>query len=262
MKGNRVFINTIGIISVTRVIYQGEGIQRAARYLLTCVIKNIYIPVYAFFFNMHSRIMKKTLIHVIGDSHAKVFQGNWPFIAHHIGAATAYNLVKRHSATNSNAKLLRILQRIKRTDLVILVFGEIDCRIHIYYQFRKNGEKRSINQIIDNTISYYGKTINEIRERGLRPCICSVSPATAIGNEYNVPFYATTVMRSRITRKFNIKLQVFCEKNNYPYIDIYSKVSDENGLMLQEYAADEIHLNSRVIPLVKQEINEKLGLAI
>jgi len=82
-----------------------------------------------------------------------------------------------------------------------------------------------------------------------------------VGNEYNFPFYATPEMRCEITRMFNEKLEAFCEKNDYVYIDVYSKVCDENGLMLKEYAVDKIHLNSKALDFVRMEIHEKLGIS-
>jgi len=240
--------------------------ERGIHYAFLCIIiqnarslKRIFNTYLLIFY---SRTKKTTCIHVIGDSHAAVFKGNKPFISHHLGAATAYNLSKRDSTTNSQKQLFRIVNKIKKKDIVMLIFGEIDCRIHTYYQHKKNNEKHSIEEIIDNTVTKYGEVINQVGNKGIKTCVCSISPATTVGNQYNVPFYATPELRSQITRRFNQKLQEFCNNNHYPFIDVYSKVSDENGLMLKEYAGDEIHLNSKVIPLVRNELNKKLGLLI
>ncbi len=46
------------------------------------------------------------------------------------------------------------------------------------------------------------------------------------------------------------------------FIDIYDKVTDKDGLMLKEYAGDEIHLNKRAVALVRAEIREKLRIDI
>jgi len=43
---------------------------------------------------------------------------------------------------------------------------------------------------------------------------------------------------------------------------VHSRFSDESGFMLREYAADEIHLNGRVVDFVKGELNERLGINI
>ncbi|MEE8471395.1 MAG: SGNH/GDSL hydrolase family protein [Dehalococcoidia bacterium] len=132
--------------------------------------------------------------------------------------------------------------------------------MHAYYQFRKNDEKQKISEILDLTLSNYGEVIDEIRRLGINPCVYSVPPTATVGNEYNFPFYATPELRCEITRIFNEKLRELCRQNDYTYIDVYSKASDENGMMLQEYAGDEIHLNSRAVDLVKMELSEKLGI--
>lgn len=191
-----------------------------------------------------------------------MFKGYKPFIIHHLGAATAFNLIKKDSNTESNKQLFQIIRRISKKDIVLLTFGEIDCRIHTYYQFKKNNEKYSLDEIIDKTVSNYGAISHQIREKGIKLCICSVSPTTTVGNEYNVPFYASPEIRSHITRKFNEKLQEFCTIHQYPYINIYPKVSDENGIMLKEYAGDQIHLNNKVIPIVRKELNEIIGITV
>ena len=58
-------------------------------------------------------------------------------------------------------------------------------------------------------------------------------------------------MRSYIYGEFNDRLKKFCENNKYPYINIYPKVSDKNGFLLKEYAADEIHLNGIIADFVR-----------
>ena len=57
-------------------------------------------------------------------------------------------------------------------------------------------------------------------------------------------------------REFNKRLKNFCEKNNYPFIDIYPKVSDDNGFMLKEFSADEVHLNDKIVSFARQLINK------
>lgn len=261
MKLSNIFGRASKVLAVARVISEGKGLHHAVWYVLCDSIKSLGGLIYSYYLLLYSRTRNKLLIHVIGDSHVKVFRRNLPFVAHHIGAATAYNLKKKNSAINSNEKLFNIISRIGKKDTVILAFGEIDCRIHAYYQFRKNDEKYTISEILDMTVSNYGEVIEQVRALGVNPCVYSVPPATMVGNEYNFPYYATPEMRGEITRMFNEKLKEFCKRNDYVYIDVYSKVCDEKGLMLKEYAADKIHLNSKALDFVKMEINEKLGIS-
>ena len=85
-----------------------------------------------------SKLYSKPLIHIIGDSHIFSFKEIDLFITHHLGPVTAYNLYSQSSSTKSNAKLCKILTKINRNrDIVVMGFGEIDSRIHIYNQLHE-----------------------------------------------------------------------------------------------------------------------------
>jgi len=209
---------------------------------------------------LYARVLRKPLIHVVGDSHVVPFRGSMLFLAHHLGAATAYNLNRKNSTTKSNEQLFKVIDKLGKKDIVMLSFGEIDCRIHIYYQHKKSNGEYSIGELIDGTIANYGQVMVQIRGRGVNFCVYCVSPATAVGNEYKYPFYGTLEIRSQINRMFNERLRAFCEKNGYKFIDIYGRVADKDGLMLKEYASDDIHLNKKAVGLVRVELRTKLGI--
>jgi hypothetical protein len=211
---------------------------------------------------LYARLLDKPLIHVIGDSHVVPFRGNMPFLAHHLGAATAYNINRKNSTTGSNEKLFKVMDKLGKKDIVMLSFGEIDCRIHIYYQHKKSNARHSISELIDRTISNYGEVMAQLKQRGVNFCVYCVSPATMVGNEYKYPFYGAPEVRSQINRMFNEKLRTFCEKSGYVFIDIYDRVADKDGLMLKEYAGDEIHLNKKAVRLVKGELRNKMGIYV
>jgi hypothetical protein len=211
---------------------------------------------------LYTRSLGKPLVHVIGDSHVVPFRGSMPFLAHHLGAATAYNLTKKNSTTRSNEQLFKVINKLGEKDIVMLSFGEIDCRIHIYYQHKKSNGKYSIEELIDRTISNYGEVMAQLKQRGVNFCIYCVSPATNVGNEYKYPYYGTAEVRSQINSMFNEKLRAFCHSKGYKFIDIYDRVADRDGLMLKEYAGDDIHLNRKAVRLVRSELRGKVGLDI
>ena len=211
---------------------------------------------------LYARVLRKPLIHVVGDSHVVPFRGSMLFLAHHLGAATAYNLNRKNSTTKSNEQLFKVINKLGKRDLLMLSFGEIDCRIHIYYQYKKSNGKYSIEELIDRTISNYGEVMAQLKERVVNFCVYCVSPATEVGNEYKYPFYGMPEERSQINRMFNEKLRAFCEKDGYVFIDIYDAVTDKDGLMLKEYSSDEIHLNKKAVGLVRTEIRTKLGIDV
>ncbi len=192
------------------------------------------------------------LRHVIGDSHSLVFKRQPGFIVHHVGPATAHNLIKDTSATQSGRQLREILGGIRKRDVVIFCFGEIDCRIHIYYQFRKNEGRIPISELIRQTIWNYGSVLSQVVAQGFSVCVYGIPPPGHEENRYGYPFYATLDMRSTIYKEFNECLKKLCADKGIKYIDIFSLVSDEHGGIAAEYADGQVHLNSRVVGLVRE----------
>jgi hypothetical protein len=187
-----------------------------------------------------SRLFNKPLIHVIGDSHTRIFKGGKFVILHPIGPATAFNLGSKKSTNMSNYKLQGIINSLNSNDKIIMVLGEIDCRIHIYYQYKKAGDI-SINELIDNTISNYEMALNQIH--GFELYVCSTPPEGSEDNIYKYAYYADRQLRRDILLLFNDKLKEMCNRNGYKYIDIFYPFCDNKGYLLEKYAEDSIHLN-------------------
>jgi len=200
-------------------------------------------------------IYRSCIIHTIGDSHIKPFIYRFPFLVHHISQATAYNLSKEGSFTRSSEYLKLFLSRVnKRRDVVFLVFGEIDARVHIYLQYGKSGKTASIDTFIDNTVARYGLAIKNIRDDGFAVCVHGIPPAARKEFITALPFSGKPRERSEISRKFNDKLREFCLSIDVPYIDIQSIASDESGFIKKYYLADEVHCNSRIVPFTLDTI--------
>lgn len=249
-------------LAVARAISRESGIRRGVRYFVSVRTRGFLRFLFDCLSALYSRLSGRPLIHVIGDSHGKVYRWKLLFIVHHLGAATAHNLAKESSTTGSNRKLFNIIDRIDRRDIVLLVFGEIDCRIHIYNQYKKNGENRAMTEFIDDTVSCYGAVLEKLRDRGVNFAVQGVPPATRVRNEYRYPFYATPEIHCQISAMFNERLKAACEKNGYPFIDVCSRSADEDGFMSKEYAADEIHLNGRIVNFVRADLRRQLGVKI
>ncbi len=262
MLRNNVFRIVADSLSVARVISKERGGHRGVWYFVSVRTRGFGRFLLDCYSIVYSRALGKPLIHVLGDSHAKVFRGTRPFIVHHLGAATAHNLAKESSTTNSNRKLFDVIGRVNQKDIVILAFGEIDCRIHIYYQYKENDERKTIGELIDITHSNYGRILAKLQNLGINFVVYGVPPATKVRNEYRYPFYAPPEIHSQISGMFNERLKRLCEKNGYQYIDVHSTFSDKDGFMLKEYAADEIHQNGKVVDFVKRELSEQLGISI
>jgi hypothetical protein len=249
-------------LAVARVISRHEGIHRGIWYFVRVRNRGFFRFLFDCLSTVYARLSRKPLIIVIGDSHGKVFRWKPLFIVHHLGAATAHNLASESSTTNSNRKLFSIIDRLNRRDKVILVFGEIDCRIHIYNQYKKNEERKALGELIDDTVANYTDVLGKLRDRGVDFFVLGVPPATRVRNQYRYPFYATPEIHCQISALFNEKLREACERNGYRFVDVYSRTADEEGFMLKEYAADDIHLNGRIVGFVKADLRRQFGINI
>ncbi len=202
---------------------------------------------------LKSYVLKQPVVHVVGDSHTAVFEGEKSFIVQRIGPATAYNLKSKVSSTNSNRRLFRVLNHMDITrDTVILVFGEIDCRIHIYNQYMRREKQTPIDELIEKTVSSYGVVLERIDEMGIRFYVYGVPPPSRDDTDtYGHQHYASPELRACINKRFNESLKEHCELHGYRFIDIHSVISDDEGFMVKEFSSDPIHLNKKVLgPIV------------
>lgn len=203
-------------------------------------------------------------IFVIGNSHVHMFDFSDMFVtvAGSIpnAGATAHNLNKKNSTSQSNRMLFDLANKIdKKNDSIILVYGEVDCRVHIYYQFKKNNEKYTITELINNTINNYGSVMQELKNMGIKFYVCGIPPVDWEVNHNIISLYkwqTTPEIHYNIYKEFNDKLGSFCQKMGYKYLDIYSKTIDNNGFRKKEYDEDSIHLNKNALPFIVDMLKE------
>ncbi len=199
----------------------------------------------------------RLLVRIVGDSHTKTFYGAPGFYVHHIGAATAFKLCTPGSSTRSREQLMAVAEQTDpEREALMLSFGEADCRIHIYNQFKRRGEKISIAELIENTVERYGQVMKELHQMGLRVIVYGMPPTTLQGNRYKAEYYATRDTHVRIYREFNARLRDYCTENDFLFIDVQEATSDADGFIAPEYAQGDAHLNSKVVPIVRRQLEE------
>jgi lysophospholipase L1-like esterase len=219
------------------------------------VLKYPWLLLFNAYVLARARLYNNCIIHVIGDSHVKPFVFKSPFLVHHISQATAYNLIKDNSTTNSQIYLKKFLSKIDRErDIVLLVFGEIDARVHIYLKHGESGKTISVDSLIGDTVLRYGQVIKRIKDDGVSICIHGIPPASS--NEFitALPFTGKPRERSEISKKFNDKLRKYCTSIGVPYIDVQSIAADGDGFIKKSYRADDVHCNTRIVPFCRQAI--------
>ncbi len=230
---------------------------RFGRYVL---VQRLYPAIYPLFTRVWARFRHEHVILVVGDSHSQAYTLQYPFIVYHVGAATAYNLSTPRSSTQSAQKLMHVVREMDtRHEQILLTFGEIDCRIHIYNTYRKLGGRRSILSLIKVTVERYGRVMKQLRDDGVPFFVLSVTPAGHQGNIYHYPSYASFSQRARIARQFNRELKRYCQRYNFAYIDLYQSVVDTRGGVQKKYRKDQVHLNAAVAPLTRELILRSVG---
>lgn len=226
-------------------------VSRTKSYLKYLYSDKIVPKLYPYIAKTRALIFNEKIVHVIGDSHTQAFNLKYPFIVHHLGATTAYNLDKRGSTTNSREQLEKIAESIDpKYESILLVFGEIDCRIHIYNQYRRLIKKVPIITMIRETIHRYGLAMNRLKKRKINFYVLSITPASTQGNVFNYQYYATFKQRADIHKLFNEELSKYCLSHNYQYIDLYGEVVNKSGGIKHKYLLDEVHLNSKTVEIV------------
>ena len=192
------------------------------------------------------------MIHVIGESHAESFNGHTTyFVTHVIPSVTAYNLVEEHSTSDSRRKVKEVVNRIHPNETLLFVFGEIDCRVHIFNKYMQNECTIPLSQYISDTVKRYMQFLKELDRKII---VANIPPAGYELNVMNFPFFGSPKDRALISKTYNLMLKQKCDTEDIPFIDIFDKVVLPNGLANPEYLRDQVHFNHKAIELMQDEL--------
>jgi hypothetical protein len=168
------------------------------------------------------------------------------FQAYHCGACMAYGLMTPDSETRSFQTLQTYIGMWRpATDKLIFLFGEIDCRILVYYKSRKSN--MPINDVIDMVAYRYLAAVLYWKGMGFNVAVHGVIPACRQGNDYGVEFYGPQDDRCLINAKFDDAMNMACIQTGIPYFSVFNhpelRDRDDEG-MLQEYLLpDLVHVD-------------------
>ncbi len=206
-----------------------------------------------------SRLVGAPVVHAIGDSHTVMLTGVWPFIVHNIAPLTAYNLASPTSSTQSRTRLLEALRSADpRRDIILLTAGGTDCRLHINDQHLRSSGRRSLEELAHETVVRYGTAIDLVRERGFRVAAQSVVGA-AHTEEYGWFDHSGDIgVRGHIAQLFNKELEAWCHEHGVDYVDLFSHVADEQGILRRPMASDGLHLGRQALPWYGPWLRERV----
>lgn len=189
---------------------------------------------------------------VIGDSHSSLFDNNhnerkrgfWEdqnltnlFDVRWLGPLTMWRVCRDKNNCIDFSKDLRydptgnmiVSTQLELGQDVILVFGEIDIRCHIY-----NHGKDNYKQVVDNMIHELGVFLSAYKN-DYKIHLCSIMPPMVsekcTSPDSHFPFVGSNEYRSEVTMYFNSKLKELAQLNSMGYFDIYKMYADENNML-------------------------------
>ena len=136
---------------------------------------------------------------------------------------------------------------ISKNDVIILSYGELDCRCHIQRQINTG---RDEDDIIHELVDKYFLTIRNNIIGNCKLIIVGIIPPTK-QNEFETlngpitngfPFVGKDEDRVRFTNKVNKLLEENSNKNNYIYFNPYDHYTRQDGTLKHELSDRTVHL--------------------
>jgi hypothetical protein len=179
---------------------------------------------------------------IFGDSHARFsfYDLSIPHINH---SESSYTM--NRVARDSSIPHYRVDYDISN-NIILLAFGEIDCRCQIHKQ-RLLG--RDEDEIIKTLAESY---INSIQSniKNAKIIIVAVIPPTRQEDyeslhgpiTHQFPFIGTNEDRVRYTMKLNSRLSELCSTHSLQYFDPYSSYKNTDGTLDFKYTDKIVHI--------------------
>lgn len=136
-------------------------------------------------------------------------------------------------------------------ELLLFTFGEIDARIHIYYQSIRRHE--SIASLCTATAEQYLRFVSSLQIPNTG--IILPPPQGFEENLYEYPAYASREVRQGISNELCKEMVRYCATYNLKYIDLYPQW--RNILPDSSFFFDEVHVCPEIAsPLLEQAIKK------
>ncbi len=211
---------------------------------------------------LNRHITEKTII-AIGDSHSGFFAGHdglvlvpmindistCPqiegnlFTVIHLGPCLAYNADQYGSSHRLLEKIEWIDENfLSEGDTLIVSFGEIDVRNHVYDQVKKTG--KSYQEVVDDILLHHINLLTWLKERGYR--VISYGPIGSTKDGVAVDFaprVGTEVERNAAGRYYNHRLEMLCKEKGIEFFTLfYDMVGNDNITDERFRSEDGLHL--------------------
>ncbi len=210
-------------------------------------------------------------VYIVGDSHTCVFSGedriHLPFpveVGHglpgirsiRVGSVLAYNLVELDTRNQGRQKLFGFLGVIPPRSIVVMNFGEIDCRAHLIKQAEL--QKRPVAELVDECVGRYTIAIDEVREMGFRVILWGPIASTMLPHDptLELPSYGSCKERNHVTDLYTRALKKWADTRHVPFFTVFYDLRNDEGETRGEYYLDGWHLNQKALPLLMPKLRK------
>jgi hypothetical protein len=196
------------------------------------------------------RIDRPRTLHVLGDSHATLFERlsgltglrRTRVVVHNVNGATATGLPNPNSATQAGPTFRRLLAELEPADDLLFCLGEVDCGFAIWYRAQKHG--LTIDGQLDRAITHYaalldaarvGRTGQVLVATAVLPTIRDGVSTGAVANKRR-EVRATLRERTALTHRFNDRLRDLADDRGLPVLDLTGPTLDpDTGVVHDRY---------------------------
>lgn len=198
------------------------------------------------------------MIYIYGDSHANYSFKNLALPHHNFyeNSITMFRIGRDNNIINFKKE--DIAKDISDTNNIIIIsYGEIDCRCHIHRQINL---QRDENDIIHELVNNYINAIhNHTIELGAKIIIVGVIPPTTQSDYENLngqilhdfPFIGSNEDRVRYTQQTNKLLEDLSNKNKFIYFNPYHYYTRDDGTLKYELSDNIVHIGDNTYFLDK-----------
>ncbi|GEM_PF-1797978 len=191
-------------------------------------------------------------VYAIGDSHSASFGGNG-IVALHVGPVTAYRVGRPDELRRLivgaafgewpplrfHAGLARAV--IRPGDVVLMVFGEIDVRVHFGPQWPGFGSPEELACFLAQRLAAETRALAS--RTGLFGAVASVvPPSDFLDPDPAFPTNGSIAERVEWTRLVNAELAAACRRFELPFIDTYADYADERGVLAARFSDGTVHI--------------------
>lgn len=203
------------------------------------------------------------MIYVFGDSHRSFFTDTHPgesrvdrrgrFVSHTLGPGTAHNFYeKRHT------EMMLTLSKANPNSGVVVVAGEIDCRLHIPKIHLETG--KSLPSLIDATVDRFMVSLLDLQRWGFKVIAWGPHPTRHLETlDYNPEWYAGDQrMRNQTCLAFNGALHRRAAEHKIPFATAFYNIIKEydDYTVHNEAYRDPLHLSQILWPATEKLLGE------